>query len=277
MLSLQPSVIEPIWQAINGLLPERVDTHPFGPAGHRQRTPNRQCFQGILLKLVSGMPWSAVAFFSGVSSATLKRRNKEWVTLGIFNEVFKEALLGYDKLFQLDTSSILLDASHQKAPRGGEECGKSPVDRGKRGYKWSLATDAKGLPLGLVTGPGNVPDYQLMGDTLAKVDQLFLLEDSALLRGDKGYDYPLVYFLISKYNLRDGVTKRRRRGSPKVPREGLGARFVVERANAWLCSFGQLRRNTDRTVKGREAWFGLALALILTVKIVNQTQWRKAY
>jgi hypothetical protein len=41
----------------------------------------------------------------------------------------------------------------EKAPCGGEMAGKSPVDRGKRGIKRSVAVDAQGIPLGSRLAP----------------------------------------------------------------------------------------------------------------------------
>lgn len=52
--------------------------------------------------------------------------------------------------------------------------------------------------------------------------------------------------------------------------EPLGLRWPVERTNAWLAAFGQLRRNTDRTQKRRDAWLYLGAALLIVVKLVDR-------
>ena len=44
--------------------------------------------------------------------------------------------------------------------------GKSPVDRGKRGIKRSVAVDADGIPLGSITAPANRHDSPLLSETL---------------------------------------------------------------------------------------------------------------
>jgi hypothetical protein len=46
-------------------------------------------------------------------------------------------------------------------------------------------------------------------------------------------------------------------------------RWPVERTNSWLSNYGQLRRNTDRRITHRLAQFALAIALILTIKLVK--------
>jgi hypothetical protein len=60
-----------------------------------------------------------------------------------------------------------------------------------------------------------------------------------------------------------------------VPKnEPMGLRWPVERTNSWLSNFGQLRRNTDRFSAHRLAQFALAVALIITVKLVK---WAKRW
>jgi hypothetical protein len=51
--------------------------------------------------------------------------------------------------------------------------------------------------------------------------------------------------------------------APATP-ELLGARWPAEHPNAWLCSFVQLRRRTDRVHSRRDAWIEFATTLILT-------------
>ncbi len=54
----------------------------------------------------------------------------------------------------------------------------------------------------------------------------------------------------------------------------LGQRWPVERTNSWLSNFGQLRRNTDRLSIHRAAALALAIALIITIKLVK---WAKRW
>ena len=44
---------------------------------------------------------------------------------------------------------------------------------------------------------------------------------------------------------------------------------LPKRTNPWLTNFGQLRRNTDRQPKQRLGQIALAIALILTVKLIK--------
>ncbi|MEM8620897.1 MAG: hypothetical protein AAGF73_14355 [Actinomycetota bacterium] len=51
-------------------------------------------------------------------------------------------------------------------------------------------------------------------------------------------------------------------------------RWPIERTNSWLSNYGQFRRNTDRTTELRLAQLPLAIALIITIKLID---WRNRY
>ena len=49
----------------------------------------------------------------------------------------------------------------------------------------------------------------------------------------------------------------------------LGLRWSVERTNSWLSNFGQLRRSTDRNTRARLGQLALAVAAIITIKLIK--------
>jgi hypothetical protein len=56
----------------------------------------------------------------------------------------------------------------------------------------------------------------------------------------------------------------------------MGMRWPVERTNAWLAAYGQLRRNTDRKPIHRLAQFALAVAFMLTAKLIDyRNRWSR--
>ena len=73
----------------------------------------------------------------------------------------------------------------EKAPRGGQKAGKSPVDRGKQGIKRSVAVDAEGIPLGVIAAPANRHDSPLLSETLDAVGEL---PEQASVHLDRAYD-----------------------------------------------------------------------------------------
>jgi hypothetical protein len=66
-----------------------------------------------------------------------------------------------------------------------------------------------------------------------------------------------------------------RQGSDDRP-QPMGMRWPVERTNAWLAAYGQLRRNTDRKTVHRLAQFALAVAFMLTAKLIDyRNRWSR--
>ena len=55
MRALDSEVVDAVWAAIGPRVPVPVDNHPTG--GHRRRIPDRICFWGMLIRLVTGCSW----------------------------------------------------------------------------------------------------------------------------------------------------------------------------------------------------------------------------
>ncbi len=275
MLALEPSVVDAIWQSFAAYLPKREDTtHPLGC--HRPQISDRDCFEAILFRLVTGCSWDVAGRLGKGSETTLRRRRDEWVAAGAFQHLVEEAITAFDKVIGLDLSEVSIDGSLHKAPMGGEGTGPNPTDRGKTGWKWSVATDTNGVPIGWVTEGANRNDSILLAPTLDDVKRRGLLSDIETLWLDRGYDSELTRTRLAERGIDDAmIAKKRKRGSNEGPKpQPMGLRWPVERTNSWLSNFGQLRRNTDRFSAHRLAQFALAVALIITVKLVK---WSKRW
>jgi transposase len=270
MLALNPVVVDAIWQSFAAYLPKRGHTnHPLGC--HRPRISDRDCFEAILFRLVTGCSWDVAGRLGKGGETTLRRRRDEWVAAGAFQHLVEEAINAFDKVIGLDLSEVSVDGSLHKAPMGGEGTGPNPTDRGKTGWKWSIATDANGVPIGWVTEGANRNDSILLAPTLDDVKERGLLADIETLWLDRGYDSELTRTRLVERGITDAmIAKKRKRGSAAVSkRQPMGLRWPVERTNSWLSNFGQMRRNTDRFTAHRLAQFALAVALIITVKLVK--------
>jgi len=275
LLAMDPRVADAVWKAIEGHLPPRPpDNHPLGC--HRLRIPDRDCFEGILARLVTGCSWDVAARLCRASETTLRGRRTEWLTAGVFDKLVEEAISGYDRIIGLDLSEVAVDGSLHKAPCGGEGTGPNPTDRAKIGWKWSVATDLFGIPIGWVIDGANRGDSILLEPTLQAVADRGLLLDIETLHLDRGYDSALTTQRCHGLGLTDIVcAKKKRKGEAKIKKPlTLGLRWPVERTNSWFSNFGQLRRNTDRFSKQRLGQVALAVALILTVKLVK---WAKRW
>ncbi len=170
MLALEPRVVDALWAAFEPRIPKRDPrSHPLGC--HRRRICDRSVFEGILLRLVTGCCWDVAGRLGKGGKTTLRTRFNEWNAHGAFDALVSEAVEGYDVMVGLDLSDASLDASLHKAPCGGEGTGKSPVDRGKSGWKWSLLCDRGGIPVAWAAGGANRNDQTALEPTLATCSQ----------------------------------------------------------------------------------------------------------
>ena len=274
MRALDPEVMDAMWAAAEPLVPVRGGDHPLGC--HRPRISDRVCFEGIVIRLVTGCSWVTAERLLGgaVSDTTLRARRDEWVAAGVFDSLAAEALAAYDRIVGLDLSDASVDGSMHKAPCGGAGTGKSPVDRGKLGWKWSLLCDREGIPVGWAADGANRNDVVLFEPTVAAAGPL--AGDVETLHLDRGYDCGPVNTSAAAHGIDDIVCARRRKPGAAAPKTTvpLGLRWAIERTNSWLSNYGQLRRNTDRRPQHRLAQLALAVALLLTAKLID---WRNRW
>jgi transposase len=279
MLALDPRVFAPVWETFRSLIPEVVDRHPLGC--HRRRIDDEICFRGIVARLVTGCSWDTAGRLVGVGETTLRRRRDEWLRAGVFGQLVDFALAAYDRVMPLRLDEISIDGSQHKAPMGGVGTGPSHVDRGKSGWKWSLATEAGGVPIGWVVAAANINDQKLVEETLDAVDARGYEVEIEQAHLDRGYDAIAVRSIFADSGITAHIAHR---GTPHQGRRkdgrrarnpiALGRRWKIERANSWLSNFGQLRRSTDRAPIHREANMDLAVTFLLTAKLVK---WKQRY
>jgi transposase len=267
MRALEREVVDVLWSAFEPLLPPPDRSHPLGC--HRPRASDRLCFRGILIRLVTGASWVDIEAILDhqVSDTTLRARRDEWIAAGVFEALKAEAMAAFDRVIELDLADVSLDGSLHKAPYGGEGTGPNPTDRGKLGWKWSVAAERHGVPIGWVIAGANRNDIRLLGPTLDVVADAGLLADINTLHLDRGYDYPVVRAQLAELGLNDLNIQRRGTKEPgKKQPVRLGLRWIVEATNSWWSNYGQLRRNTDRRPRHRHA----ALCLATTVLIIGK-------
>ena len=210
MRALEPEVANAVWEAVEALIPSREDNHPMG--GHRPRIPDRICFQGILIRLVTGCLWVSAEHLLGgaVSDTTLRARRDEWTDAGLFDVVVTEALAAYDRIIGLDLSDVSVDGSQHKAPCDGQGTGKNPCNRAKSGWKWSMAVNRAGIPVGWATDGANRHDSILFEPTLDSAAQRGLILDVETLHLDRAYDSKAVQALYEATGITDVICAKKR-------------------------------------------------------------------
>jgi len=218
MPAVPPYIIDPIWEQFAILLPERNVDHPLGC--HRHRISDRVVFEKLVQVLVFGCAYRRISDGVGCSATTLRRRRDEWVEVGAMDTLERIVRDAYDRMVGLELSEVAVDCCIAKAPCGGEKAGRSPVDRGKRGIKRSVAVDAHGIPLAVVTAPANRHDSPLLAQTLDAARAEELLPEGASIRLlDRGYDSEATREKLRDRRLIPEISERRASPLRWPPRE----------------------------------------------------------
>ena len=263
MPALPPYIIEPIWQQFEALLPERRIDHPLGC--HRSRIPERVVFEKLVEVLVFGCAYERIADES-CSESTLRRRRDEWIELGVMDHLRRICLESYDRTIGLELSEVAVDGCTTKAPCGGQKAGRSPVDRGKRGIKRSMAVDARGIPLGTTTAPANRHDSPLLVPTLmAASGSLGALPEGASVHLDRGYDSKKTRERLRELGLGWEIS-----GKGKPAPFWATNRWVVERTSAWHNAHKKLVWCTERVGKVIDFWVAFSEVVIIVRRLIRE-------
>ena len=154
-----------------------------------------------------------------------------------------------------------------KPASGGKKTGRNPTDRSKSGTKKSLAVEADGGPLGVVIAGANVPDVQLLEETLEAivVDRPEVTEEEPQnLCLDKGYDQPLGHEVIEQTDYTPHIRPRREKEEDLPPKDQRhpARRWVVERTLAWLQKCRGILIRYDKKAQNYLGLIQLACALL---------------
>jgi transposase len=267
--ALEPYLIEPIFEQFKALLPERETNHPLGC--HRSRVPERVVFEKLVQILVFGCAYHRIADDS-CSESPLRRRRDEWIGLGLMDRLRRICLEAYDRLIGLELSEVAVDGCVTKAPCGGQKAGRSPVDRGKRGLKRSMAVDARGIPLGSVMAPANRHDSPLLVPTLeATSEALGALPEGASIHLDRGYDSRLSRERLLELGLGWEIS-----GKGKPAPYWATYRWVVERTSSWPAKLAhkKLLWCTERVGRVIDFWVAFSEVVIIVRRLI-QEGWRR--
>lgn len=188
MPAIPSSIIEPVWDQFQALLPPPANAHPLGC--HHPRIPDRVVFDKLVQILVFGCAYERIAD-ADCSATTLRRRRDEWIDAGVMETLRMQVIDAFDRMIGLALEDLAVDGCITEAPCGGEESGRSPVDRGKQGRKRSTVVEGQGLPLGTVIVPAARHDSPLLDPTLDTVAALGPLPEGIVVHLDRGYDSAL--------------------------------------------------------------------------------------
>jgi len=124
-------ISDELWAVIEPILPEHVNTHRFG--GGRPRVADRKCADSIFYVLRTGCQWKALNETGLCPGSTAHDRFQEWVKGDVFLKLWQAGVEEFDELKGIEWAWLSMDGAMSKAPLGGEDTGKNPTDRGKKG------------------------------------------------------------------------------------------------------------------------------------------------
>ena len=218
----------------------------------------------IFYVLRTGCQWKALPRSLGAPS-TVHDRFQEWREAGVFEKMWKEGLLEYDKKIGLDWEWQAMDGAITKAPLGGEGTGPNPTDRGKSGTKRSLLTEGNGIPISVTVDGANRHDKKLVSGTLeaTMIERPSPEEVEQNMCMDKGYDYPDIRKLVEEYGYTAHIRSRGEEIKEKKEIPGYRARrWVVERTHSWLNRFRRLLIRWEKKLENYLAMLHFACAWI---------------
>lgn len=110
-------VDDQLWELLEPLLPPWPAKAP-GP----RPVPDRQCLQGILYVLHTGIGWEDLPQELGFGSGmTCWRRIKRWTDAGVFDDLHQILLAQLNAANEIDWSRAVIDGSHIDAKKGVPE------------------------------------------------------------------------------------------------------------------------------------------------------------
>jgi putative transposase len=262
-------VPDELWARVKDLIPKR------GCRGKRGRpaADSRMVLNGIWYVMWTGCQWKALhRDWFGVGSSVLHERFQTWRRQGVFEAILKEMVLFYAEQGEIGWAWQSIDSKSCPAPLGGDETGRNPTDRGKRGCKIHLLVDQQGAPLSVHLTAANEHDKWSADDLILAivVERPDPEEVEQHLCADRGYDYEDVHQVVEQEQYVPHIKHRRRRNEPQeeacpIPGELRypARRWVVERTLGWLAKRRSIRIRWCKKVENWLAFVHFACAHIL--------------
>jgi transposase len=263
-----------LWNAVEPLLPQRGPS----PKGGAPRKNDRACLEGVLYVLHTGCQWNLLpAAEFAVSGVTCWRRHRDWSNAGVWLKVHERLLSALGRAGAMDLSRVIVDSASVRALKGGWHTGRNPTDRGKKGVKRHIVTDANGVPLLVHTGRANQRDEQLLEPMLVSLPAIpdakgQLRSKPEAVQGDRGYGFPWSILAVVALGI---VSLLAPRGKDKPHGSGLGkTRYVVERTLAWLSNFRRLKLCYERNGMHFQSFNVLAACVVCANRLrqINQAK-----
>lgn len=227
-------------------------------------------FTAFVYVLTSGCAWRHLPETFGASPATAHRRFAAWTRAGLWRRLHRAVLDELGARGELDWASAIVDAASVRAKKGGMLTGPNPVDRGKKGSKLHVLSEAQGIPLAVAVSGADTHDSLALKP---------LIRGIPAVRSRRGprRRRPVKLRADKAYFSAEHLTWLRERGLvPRIARPGIESserlgrhRWKIERSIAWLFGFRRLTVRYQRKGSHFLAFLGLAAALTCYKKLAK--------
>lgn len=234
-----------------------------GPQGGRPAIGHYNVLKVIWFVLVTGCRWKDVPNEMGCCGETARTRLQSWEQAGIWEQLHIQLLTMLRHENELHLETAIIDSTQVRAFGGGEATGPSPVDRRKRGTKYTLLVDRDGVPLVIRTAAANHSDQREILPTVVSFPTVGgkpgrPRTHPEKLYADAGYDCEATRSILRWLGVEPHIRKRGNKHGSHLGR----IRWVVERTISWIKGLRRMRVRYDRSATTIDAWATIAAAVV---------------
>ena len=242
------------------MLPEEKEP---GPDGGRPRVKHYTALKVIWFVLVTGCRWKDVPKEIGCCGETARTRLQAWERAGIWDRLHLLLLTMLRQENQLHLETAIIDTTQVRAFGGGDATGPSPVDRRKKGTKYTLLVDRDGVPLVLRAVAANRSDHLEILPAVTSFPEVGgkpgrPRTHPEKLYADAGFDCDPTRSILRWLGIEPHI---RHRGAEHGSHLGR-VRWVVERTISWIKGLRRMRVRYDRSQVTIDAWTSVAAAVV---------------
>ena len=251
---------EKYYELAGPMLPPIKDN---GPHGGRPATGHRIVLKVIWFVLVTGCRWKDVPLEMGCCGETARTRLQTWERAGIWDQLHQLLLTMLNHEKQLHLETVVIDTTHVRAFGGGDATGPSPVDRRKKGTKYTLLVDREGVPLVIRAVPANRSDHLEILPTVVSFPKVAGKPGRPRthpdnLYADAGFDCEATRTLLRWLGIEPHIRDRNDKHGSHLGR----VRWVVERTISWIKGLRRMRVRYDRSGTSIDAWTSIAATVV---------------
>ena len=235
----------------------------IGPQGGRRPITHHTVLKVIWFVLVTGCRWKDVPREMGCCGETARTRLQAWERAGIWNQLHHLLLTMLNHEKQLDLETAVIDSTQVRAFGGGDATGPSPVDRRKKGTKFTLLVDRHGVPLVIHAAPANASDHCEILPAVVDFPEVGGKPGRPRTRpkklyADAGFDCEATRSILRWLGIEPHIRHRNDAHGSHLGR----IRWVVERTISWVKGLRRMRIRYDRSETSIDAWTSIAAAVV---------------